>query len=156
MVVSALGHTGLINLFRFVWYPEAIFTLKQFPEIWRVVTAFLITKPKFSIILDPYFLFQYGSGLERESARFSQPGDFFVYVMFVASVIVVGAFSSYASFHIHSSIVSIPGPYMVRKPSDYLPAQFNLAEAVPGTEGECPCISCSPVIRKTKKGLCGV
>jgi hypothetical protein len=39
--------------------------------------------------MDPYFCYQYGSGLERESSRFTQPGDFFTYTAFCAAFIVV-------------------------------------------------------------------
>ncbi|KAF2181667.1 DER1-domain-containing protein, partial [Zopfia rhizophila CBS 207.26] len=87
VTVSALGYAGVINLFNYVFLQEYIFTTKVFPQIWRFFTAFLITKPKFAILLDPYFLYQYGSALETESSRFSQPGDFFVYTAFVGVVI---------------------------------------------------------------------
>jgi Derlin-2/3 len=33
-------------------------------------------------------LYNYGSGLERESSRFSHPGDFFMYTVFCGSIIV--------------------------------------------------------------------
>jgi Derlin-2/3 len=89
LVVSALGYSGIINFMNLVFFKDAIFTIRMIPQIWRVVTAFMITGPKLGILLDPYFLYQYGSGLETESSRFSQPGDFFVYTAFVASVIVV-------------------------------------------------------------------
>jgi hypothetical protein len=75
----------------------------MFPQLWRIFTAFLITKPKFAILLDPYFLYQYGSGLERESSRFSQPGDFFTYTVFVGGVIVV---SPCLHLHVHVHIAS--------------------------------------------------
>jgi Derlin-2/3 len=91
VVVSALGYGGIISLYNVVFASQLVFTTKMFPQLWRVVTAFLITKPKFAILLDPYFLYQYGSSIERESSRFSQPGDFFVYTMFVGSVIVATA-----------------------------------------------------------------
>lgn len=87
--MSALGYGGIISLSPYVFVKEYIFTVKMVPQIWRFFTAFLLTKPKFAILLDPYFLYQYGSGLERESGRFTQPGDFFIYTMFVGSVIVV-------------------------------------------------------------------
>ncbi|CBY01016.1 hypothetical protein LEMA_P021460.1 [Plenodomus lingam JN3] len=125
--VSALGYSGLIDLSNYVFVSQWVFTMKMVPQLWRVVTGFLITKPKFGILLDPYFLYQYGSGLERESSRFSQPGDFFVYTAFLASIIVTT--------------------------SDYLLAQpILLAEAIPGTEGEYPCTLCRSVIRKIQKG----
>lgn len=91
VVVSALGYSGMISLAYYIFFPDYIFTVKQVPQVWRLFTSFLITKPKFAILLDPYFLYQYGSGLERESARFSQPGDFFVYTFFLCSVILVTA-----------------------------------------------------------------
>jgi Derlin-2/3 len=87
--LSALGFSGVINLSQYIFVSQYVFTLKMIPQVWRVFTAFLITGPKFSILMDPYFLYQYGSAIERESSRFSQPGDFFVYTMFVGGVIVV-------------------------------------------------------------------
>lgn len=88
IVVSALGYGQIISLYQYIFATRFVFTTKIVPQLWRVFTAFLITKPKFAILLDPYFLYQYGSALERESSRFTQPGDFFVYTMFVGSVIV--------------------------------------------------------------------
>lgn len=89
VVVSAAGYGGIIDLTHFIFASQAIFTMRILPQIWRIFTAFLITKPKFAILLDPYFLYQYGSGLERESPRFAQPGDFATYTAFVGGVIVV-------------------------------------------------------------------
>jgi hypothetical protein len=76
-------------LSQYVFFRPFVFTTKIWPQLWRIFTAFLITKPKFAILLDPYFCYQYGSAIERESPRFSQPGDFFTYTAFVASVILV-------------------------------------------------------------------
>ncbi|KAL7771624.1 hypothetical protein CFE70_001571 [Pyrenophora teres f. teres 0-1] len=87
VAVSAAGYGGIISLYHFIFASDYVFTTRMFPQLWRIFTAFLITKPKFAILLDPYFLYQYGSSIERESSRFSQPGDFFVYTLFVGSVI---------------------------------------------------------------------
>ncbi|KAF2738561.1 Der1-like protein [Polyplosphaeria fusca] len=133
VVVSALGHTGMIDLMYYVFIRQYVFTITMIPQLWRIATAFLITKPKFGILMDPYFLYQYGSGLELESSRFSQPGDFFVYTCFLATVITVSA-SLFLCLH----------------------TAFTLAEAVPGIEGDYPCVIRSPVIRKTNKGLRGI
>ncbi|KAL5382820.1 hypothetical protein DPSP01_006375 [Paraphaeosphaeria sporulosa] len=89
VVVSALGYAHIIDLMRFIFIPQYVFTTKMAPQVWRLVTGFFITKKNMAIALDPYFLYQYGSGLERESSRFSQPGDFFVYTAFVGSFIAV-------------------------------------------------------------------
>ncbi|KAH8733217.1 Der1-like family-domain-containing protein [Phaeosphaeriaceae sp. PMI808] len=88
VAVSALGYGQIISLNQFVYYTPYVFTTRIVPQVWRIFTAFLVTKPKIGILLDPYFFYQYGSGLERESPRFSQPGDFFTFVVFVATVIV--------------------------------------------------------------------
>lgn len=102
VAVSALGYGGIISLYHYIFATSAIFTTQMLPQVWRIFTAFLITKPKFGILMDPYLLYQYGSGLERESSRFSQPGDFFVYTIFVGSIIVVSL-----RFCIHLSIYSM-------------------------------------------------
>ncbi|KAH7357479.1 Der1-like family-domain-containing protein [Pyrenochaeta sp. MPI-SDFR-AT-0127] len=91
VVVSALGYGGVINLSQYIFATRAVFTTQMVPQVWRLFTAFLITKPKFAILLDPYFLYQYGSAIERESSHFAQPGDFFVYTVFVGSFIIATA-----------------------------------------------------------------
>ena len=55
MVVSALGYSGILSLSQFAFVAPLVFTLKALPQVWRLVTAFFITKPKFAILLDPYF-----------------------------------------------------------------------------------------------------
>jgi Derlin-2/3 len=41
------------------------------------------------MIFDPFMLWNYGSGLEKDSPRFTRKGDFFVFVAFVALIILV-------------------------------------------------------------------
>lgn len=78
----------IINRNYFIFFPGEVFKL-WVPQVWRLVTAFLITGPKLSLILDPYFLFTYCKALEVDSGRFSQPGDLFVALVFICSVILV-------------------------------------------------------------------
>jgi Derlin-2/3 len=66
------------------------------PQIWRLVTSFLLTGPQLGMIFDPFMLWNYGSGLEKDSPRFTRKGDFFVFVAFVALVILVSHEASYA------------------------------------------------------------
>ncbi|TKA77237.1 hypothetical protein B0A49_00778 [Cryomyces minteri] len=87
VLTSAAVYGGLLSGMRVVFYRPWILTL--FPQLWRLVTPFLLTGPKLGMILDPYFLYTYGSSLETESARFTQPGDFFVYLVFVCSTILL-------------------------------------------------------------------
>ncbi len=80
---------GLINPYYVVFLREKLLTLTSVPQIWRLVTPFILTGPKLGLLLDPYFLYTYGSQLELEASRFTQPGDFFMYLVFVAAVILV-------------------------------------------------------------------
>ncbi|KAK5167363.1 uncharacterized protein LTR77_007062 [Saxophila tyrrhenica] len=90
VLVSIPGHLiGIPDLYWLVFDTYTIFTLKQVPQIWRLVTNFLITGPKFGMILDPYFVFTYASSLETAASRFSQPGDFSIYLAFVSVIILL-------------------------------------------------------------------
>lgn len=88
-MTSALGYARIISLGNVIFHSRFVFTTKMMPQVWRLVTAFFITHKDFGVLMDPYFMYRYGSELERESSRFSQPGDFFVYTAFVGSVIIV-------------------------------------------------------------------
>jgi len=156
VVVSAAGYSGLLSLYHYIFVSQYVFTVSMLPQLWRLFTAFLITKPKFGILLDPYFLYQYGSSIERESPRFKDPGDFFVYTLFLGSVIVVSTHCTHA--YIASSIAStqLSATSRLRSkspPHICPPSLLFLAEAVPGTEEEYPCTSCGSVIRNHIKGL---
>ena len=82
---------SLVNAYYVAFIYEKVVTLRALPEIWRLVSPFFITGPKFGLLMDPYFLWTYASQLELEATRFSQPGDFFTYITFVCSVILVSA-----------------------------------------------------------------
>lgn len=91
MLLSVPTWMGFIDPYYVVFLRYKVFTFSSLPEIWRLVTAFILTGPKLGMILDPYFLYTYGSQLETGAVRFSQPGDFFVYLVFVAFVIMVSS-----------------------------------------------------------------
>lgn len=96
-------------------------------------------------------VFTYGSALETNSPRLNGPGDFFIYVFFVATVILVshrahpiqmrnriglGQYFSFASRTRHRLFI-----FLFFKPRIICPPSRKLAEAVPGTEEDHPCIS---------------
>lgn len=83
---SVLVYSGILSGGRVVLYYPSLFKFP--PQLWRLITSFLVTGPKFGILLDPYFLFTYGSALEVDAQRLNQPGDFFVYLVFCATVIL--------------------------------------------------------------------
>lgn len=91
-------------------------------------------------------VFTYGSTLESGSPRFSIPGDFFTYVLFVGVVILVSDGITYPQSLQSESYKSSLMASVVKRclflyfPSHlaYLPAQHYLAEAVPGSEEDQP------------------
>lgn len=85
---SLLVYGNIISGSRVVFYLPWIFKF-PLPEVWRFVTPFWVTGGGLSILFDTYFLWTYSSGLEKESSRFSQPGDFFTYIIFLGLVILV-------------------------------------------------------------------
>lgn len=89
MLLSVPTWMGFIDPYYIVFLGYKVFTIREVPQLWRIVTTFVLTGPKFGLIMDPYFLYTYGSQLEMQAARFTGPGDFFVYLIFVAFVILV-------------------------------------------------------------------
>lgn len=88
LVTSVAVYTGLVPFRYVMWYFPFVFKL-PIPEVWRVASSFMITGPQLGILMDPYFLFTYASQLETGSPRFTQPGDFFTYIVFVCTIILV-------------------------------------------------------------------
>lgn len=110
----------LISAYYVAWITQYVFTWRMLPQVWRFVTPFFITGPKFGLLMDPYFLWTYASQLELEATRFSQPGDFFTYITFVCSVIMVSdvpllrsinAHNFFSFFHTISFLRSTHLPY---------------------------------------------
>ncbi|KAK3717258.1 hypothetical protein LTR37_005967 [Vermiconidia calcicola] len=90
VLVSIPGHLmGIPDFYWLLFTKDYVFTVRTFPQVWRLVTNFLITGPKLGMILDPYFLYTYCSSLEMTASRFSQPGDFLVYLVFVNLIILL-------------------------------------------------------------------
>ncbi|KIW76117.1 hypothetical protein Z517_10862 [Fonsecaea pedrosoi CBS 271.37] len=85
-VESALVHSGLVSGMRIVYHTPWLFKFP--PELWRLLSSFLLTGGGFSFVFDLYFMYTYASGLELNSPRFTQPGDFFTYIFFVATAIL--------------------------------------------------------------------
>ncbi|KAH6684439.1 ER-associated proteolytic system protein-like protein Der1 [Halenospora varia] len=84
--LSALVYTGFISAYWVLFWPSAF--LKLPPQLWRIFTSFLLTGPQFSILFDTYFLYTYGAKLERASPKFTQPGEYFMYLVFVCATII--------------------------------------------------------------------
>ncbi|KAJ9197060.1 hypothetical protein DTO166G4_6825 [Paecilomyces variotii] len=88
-VQSALFYGGLLSGYHLVFLPWNL--LKLPPQIWRLATPFFLTGPNIGFLYDLYFMYTYSSALENDSPLFSMPGDYFIYVIFVGTVIVLTA-----------------------------------------------------------------
>lgn len=93
----------------------------------------------------------YSTALEKESPRFSRPGDFFTYIVFLEVFILVRREFSYGFLSLPKSlfVISFRGDIT---PRIICPPSHVLAEAVPGNEEDHPCILRRSVIRDQSKG----
>jgi hypothetical protein len=96
----------------------------------------------------------YGTGLELNSPRFSQPGDFFTYVIFVALVILVSPLLW--PYLVNFVPIALPplGAVSFLIHLEYLPAQSLLAEAVPEERKITPAAHTFTSFANLSKCLC--
>ncbi|KAK4459785.1 Der1-like family-domain-containing protein [Cladorrhinum samala] len=94
-IVSVLAYTNILPT---GWiYFHSYFLFKLPPQIWRLVTAYLLSGPQLGIIFDPYFVYQYASMLETASPKFPRKEDFLWYLMFVCTIIVLVSYNLFGS-----------------------------------------------------------
>lgn len=138
VAISVPGHLGFYSLYWVAFIKGYIFTISQVPQIWRLVTAFLITGPQLGLILDPFFLYHYSSQLETGNPRFNVPGAYAWYIFLVSVIITVSQSAmknaSLKDVQLAKREQNFPILNLV-----YLPVQPLLAETVPGNEEEYPC-----------------
>lgn len=88
VLVTSIGcHFGIIPIRWFYFHYLEIFKLP--PEIWRVITSFLLTGPGLAIIMDTYFVFQYLSQLETAHPKFNRREDLVWYLVVCGVTILV-------------------------------------------------------------------
>ncbi len=103
-LTSCCIYAGVISGGRLIFAPSYILKLPV-PEIWRIFSSFCITGPRWEVLYDTYFrrcsshetiwkrltalVWTYSSTLEKESPRFTRPGDFFFYILFLGMFILV-------------------------------------------------------------------
>ncbi|CAI4213817.1 unnamed protein product [Parascedosporium putredinis] len=85
-VMSVLCYTNIVSIYRVLWHVDYIF--KFVPEIWRLPTSFLLTRPDWGMLFDTYFLYKYLSELEKGNPRFPKLEDILWYLIYVALSIV--------------------------------------------------------------------
>ena len=105
-----------------------------------------------------YSVWNYGCALETESPRFTIPGEFFTYIVFVGSMILVSV-NSPLLFKNFTGLIPHPALnvfLLFLALLDYFtsricPPSQHLAEAVPEDEEDYPCISPKSIIRNQSK-----
>ena len=125
------------------WFFHHPYYLWQIPpQIWRLVTTFLVTAPGLGILFDTYFLYRYLSDLEVGHPRFPRKEDVLWYLMFVGGTILVSRNENACpkTSSLHDCFVH---------PSNICPdsAIASTAITVPGIEEDYPCTSSNPHIR---------
>ncbi|KAJ5541966.1 hypothetical protein N7535_004385 [Penicillium sp. DV-2018c] len=83
LIQSAATYGGLWDFYYVPFVPSLIFQWP--PQIYRLVTPFLLTGPRLDFVFDLYFIYHYGGAVERSMAT----GEFFVYLLFVAFNLMV-------------------------------------------------------------------
>jgi membrane associated rhomboid family serine protease len=88
-LIESLLFWGRLITGRYIFFfPRKIFFHLP-PQVWRLATCFFLTGPDLEFVFDLYNLWRYSSALESQSGRFSKPGDFFIYILFVSTFILV-------------------------------------------------------------------
>ncbi|KAF4555440.1 Der1-like protein [Elsinoe fawcettii] len=107
----------LLSMYDMAFLPYLIFTYKRIPQIWRLATAFLLSGPKLSLILDPYFFFTYSKKLEVDAPRFQAPGEYFTALVFIcANILFLGGYILGAPTLISPLILALAYMYSVDNP----------------------------------------
>ncbi|KIH90856.1 Derlin-2/3 [Sporothrix brasiliensis 5110] len=104
---SVAVHFGFLPGRWMYFHPSAVF--KLFPEPWRIVTAYMVTLPGLSILLDPYFLYSYLSQLEVGNARFSRREDLIWYMAFIGVAVLLFDYLAglNSGFHLQGLILGL-------------------------------------------------
>ncbi|KAK3946072.1 Der1-like family-domain-containing protein [Diplogelasinospora grovesii] len=88
ILVTSLGAHFYLIPYEWLYFSEdKLWRLP--PQVWRLVTSFLLSSPQLGIILDPYFAYQYLSQLEMSNPKFNRKEDLVWYLVTVGGMIVV-------------------------------------------------------------------
>jgi membrane associated rhomboid family serine protease len=150
-IQSLLFYGELISGRYLFFVPRKIFFHLP-PQVWRLATCFFLTGPRFDFLWDLYNLWRYSSALESQSGRFSKPGDFFIFILFVNTVIMVSDLLARWPATVEFFLLFCLA-FITLSPRIICPPSHLLAEAVPGSEEEYPCIPCSTSFAKSKMVL---
>ncbi|KAL0465698.1 Der1-like family domain-containing protein [Neurospora intermedia] len=87
LVTSIMAYFGPLPI-SWIYFDESrLFKLP--PEIWRLVTSFLLSSPQLGIVLDPYFAYLYLGQLETSNPKFQRKEDVLWYLITVGGFIII-------------------------------------------------------------------
>ncbi|KAL2021502.1 hypothetical protein VTK56DRAFT_7135 [Thermocarpiscus australiensis] len=87
LATSVAAHFGFLPYAWLYFTEDRLFRLP--PEIWRLVTSFLLSGPQLGIVMDPYFAYQYLSQLEMTNPKFARKEDVLWYLITVGGFIIL-------------------------------------------------------------------
>ncbi|PCD37552.1 hypothetical protein AU210_006050 [Fusarium oxysporum f. sp. radicis-cucumerinum] len=97
-VLTSIGCiVGLLPAMRLIYHPSYLWMFP--PQIWRLVTCFLIEMQPINLLFNSFFLYRYSVQLEMGNPRFPRKVDLVFYILFVCTVILCFA----------SSAITVPG-----------------------------------------------
>lgn len=102
-VISIGIHSGLLPYWWFGFHMSLLW--KMPPQIWRLVTMFLITHPQLAVLFDTYFLYTYMSQLEVGNPRFPRKEDLIWYMIFIGGANMM--FSYLTGFGCHGTLQAL-------------------------------------------------
>ncbi|KFY05151.1 hypothetical protein O988_00224 [Pseudogymnoascus sp. VKM F-3808] len=102
-VISVAVYAGLVpHLYGWIFFHHSLI-FKFPPQLWRFATCFMLSGPRFGILMDPYYLYTYGKQCETGSSKFTKPGDFFYYLVFVSLALLGVNYAFFGNAYILTS-----------------------------------------------------
>jgi hypothetical protein len=121
-VLSSLAcKVGLVSAYSVVHHPSYLWMIP--PQIWRLVTCFLIELHPINLLMNSFFLYRYCVSLEMGNSRFPRKVDLVYYILFVCSVILV-SFCLHTRALLHSYVPFSKHPSYIC-PDSALPLQLS-------------------------------
>jgi hypothetical protein len=106
---------------RLIYHPSYLWMFP--PQIWRLVTCFLIEMQPINLLFNSFFLYRYSVQLEMGNPRFPRKVDLVFYILFVCTVILVSLRLHTRALLLSHVFLSNPPSYIC--PDSALPLQLS-------------------------------
>ncbi|KAL7823350.1 Der1-like family protein [Trichoderma gracile] len=109
--LSVAVYTGVLDGGLFTYDRRLVLWIP--PQLWRLVTCFLITLPNLGILFDTFHMYIYMSRLERGHPRLSRREDFVWYLIFICGTILILNYLSGFDFQLLTQALILAMAYTV-------------------------------------------